>query len=152
MTSVFTWRDQSGAPCAIVKNLLDPVGSKNLINELKDKATKGTHIRSNGSVTNDEDDIRNSDVFWFNDLGLQETLRGAVDIVNYECGWRYDIVDSEQLQFTKYDGAKKQHYHWHTDGQGDHNCARRSMQFHQPKENNLMYTPQTNLLLSLIHI
>ena len=146
MTSMFTWRDESGAPCAIVKNALDLVGSKNLINELKDKATKGTHIKSNVSVTNDDDDVRNSDVFWFNDLGLQHTLRGAVDIVNYECGWRYDIVDSEQLQFTKYDGAKKQHYHWHTDGQCDHNCARRSMQFHQPKENNLNYTPQNNLL------
>ena len=70
MTSMFTWRDESGAPCAIVKNALDLVGSKNLINELKDKATKGTHIQSDGSVTNDEDDVRNSDVFWFNDLGF----------------------------------------------------------------------------------
>ena len=146
MTSVFTWRDQSGAPCAVVKNILDPTGCKNIIEELKDKATKGTHIKSNGSVTNEEDDIRNSDVFWFNDLGLQQTLRGAVDIVNYECGWRYDIVDSEQLQFTKYDGAKKQHYSWHTDGQCDHNSVRKSIQFHQPKENNLKFTGQTNLL------
>ncbi len=146
MTSVFTWRDQSGAPCAVVKNILDLTGCKNLIEELKDKVTKGTHIQSNGSVTDDQDDIRNSDVFWFNDLGLQETLRGAVDIVNYECGWRYDIVDSEQLQFTKYDGAKKQHYSWHTDGQCDHNCARKSSHFHKPEHLNLMYTSQTNLL------
>ena len=89
---------------------------------------------------------RNSNIAWFNDHELQNTIRGFVDIANYECGWRYDIVDSEQLQFTVYDGAKKQHYDWHTDGQCDHHNARKSMQFHNPAEPNLKYTPQTNLL------
>ena len=146
MTSMFTWRDETGAPCVVVKGALNLDGCKNLIKELKNKVTTATHVKSDGTVTGGENGIRNSDIFWFNDLQLQSTLRSAVDIANYECGWQYDIVDSEQLQFTKYDGAKKQHYSWHTDGQGDHLHVRKSMQFHQPKHVNLDYTPQSNLL------
>ena len=112
---------------------------------LKDRTEPGTHITSAGSIDT-EVQQRDSNIAWFNDQELQNIIRGYVDIANYECGWRYDIVDSEQLQFTVYDGDKKQHYDWHTDSQCDHHMARRSMQFHKPKENNLMYTPQTNLL------
>lgn len=141
-----TWRDDSGAPCAVIKCALNPEGCENIIKNLKDKTQIGTHIEQDGSVSKVANKQRNSDVAWFTDHDLQNALRGFVDIANYECGWRYDIVDSEQLQFTVYDGAKKQHYDWHTDGQCDHYNARKSMQFHNPSEPNLMYTPQTNLL------
>ena len=146
MTSLFTWRDQSGAPVCVCKGALNTEGCANIIKELKDKTDVGTHIKADGSLDTGQSGKRDSNVAWFNDFDLQNTFKMFVDIANYECGWRYDIVDSEQLQFTVYDGAKKQHYDWHTDGQGCHHNARKSMQFHQPKEANLRFTPQTNLL------
>ena len=146
MTSLFTWRDQSGAPVCVCKGALNLEGCDNIIKQLKDQTDVGTHIKADGSLDTGESGKRDSNVAWFNDFELQNTFKMFVDITNYECGWRYDIVDSEQLQFTVYDGAKKQHYDWHTDGQGCHHNARKSMQFHQPKEANLRFTPQTNLL------
>ena len=146
MTSLFTWRDESGAPVCVCKGALNTEGCANIIKELKDKTDVGTHIKADGSLDTGQSGKRDSNVAWFNDFDLQNTFKMFVDIANYECGWRYDIVDSEQLQFTVYDGAKKQHYDWHTDGQGCHHNARKSMQFHQPKEANLRFTPQTNLL------
>ena len=146
MTSLFTWRDESGAPVCVCKGALNTEGCANIIKELKDKTDVGTHIKADGSLDTGESGKRDSNVAWFNDFELQNTFKMFVDITNYECGWRYDIVDCEQLQFTVYDGAKKQHYDWHTDGQGCHHNARKSMQFHQPKEANLRFTPQTNLL------
>ena len=146
MTSLFTWRDQSGAPVCVCKGALNLEGCDNIIKQLKDQTDVGTHIKADGSLDTGQSGKRDSNVAWFNDFELQNTFKMFVDITNYECGWRYDIVDSEQLQFTVYDGAKKQHYDWHTDGQGCHHNARKSMQFHQPKEANLRFTPQTNLL------
>jgi hypothetical protein len=46
------------------------------------------------------------------DLELKRNLDNWVKVANYQAGWQYDIVDSEMLQFTKYDGADKQHYSW----------------------------------------
>jgi len=146
MTAMFIWRDESGAPCTVIKNALDHNGCDNLIKQLKGETTPGTHIEDDGSVTTGHNEQRNSDVSWFNDIDLHNTIKSYVDVANYECGWRYDIVDSEMLQFTVYDGEKKQHYDWHTDGQCDHNCARKSATFHNPDHLNLMYTNQTNLL------
>ena len=146
MTSLFTWRDESGAPVCVCKGALNLEGCDNIIKQLKDQTDVGTHIKADGSLDTGQSGKRDSNVAWFNDFDLQNTFKMFVDIANYECGWRYDIVDSEQLQFTVYDGAKKQHYDWHTDGQGCHHNARKSMQFHQPKEANLRFTPQTNLL------
>ena len=146
MTSMTTWRDASGAPCIIIRKALSPEGCDNLIKNLKDQTMPGTHVKGDGSVTNEYDQQRSSDIAWFTDLDLLNTIRSFVDVANYECGWKYDIVDSEQFQFTVYDGAKKQHYDWHTDGQGDHNCARKSAEFHKPEHVNTMFTHQTNLL------
>lgn len=143
---MFVWRDESGAPVCVCKGALNLEGCDNIIKQLKDKTEVGTHIKADGTLDTGASGKRASNIAWFNDLELQHTFKMFVDIANYECGWRYDIVDCEQLQFTVYDGAKKQHYDWHTDGQCCHYNARKSMQFHQPKEINLNFTPQTNLL------
>jgi len=143
---MFVWRDDSGAPCAVIKNVLNLPGCEKVIKNLKDKTQTGTHVQGDGTICETTSEQRDSDVVFFNDIELRKQIRECVDVANYECGWRYDIVDCEDLQFTVYDGAKKQHYDWHTDGQCDHNCIRRSVQFHKPKDHNLMYTPQANLL------
>ena len=49
MTAMFVWRDESGAPCIIVKNALDHNGCDNLIKQLKGKTEPGTHIEQDGS-------------------------------------------------------------------------------------------------------
>ena len=147
MTSVFTWRDgKTHAPCVVLENVLHKEGRENVIKELAGKTMPGTHVESDGSLSKKPNEQRDSDVAWFNDVELRRTIRECVDICNYETGWRYDIIDCEDLQFTVYNGEKKQHYDWHTDGQGCHNNIRKSVQFHQPKDHNLLYTPQVNLL------
>ena len=89
---------------------------------------------------------RKSKIVWFTDLELRAAINNAVDIVNYQAGWRYDIGETEQFQFTVYE--KDDHYDWHTDGQCDHWCARESSLFHGIKleEMNLKYTPDPRLL------
>tara|TARA_B100000941_G_C28451616_1_gene525370 strand:+ start:150 stop:821 length:672 start_codon:yes stop_codon:yes gene_type:complete len=147
MTSIFTWRDgKTHAPCVVLENVLHKEGRENVIKTLKDKTQTGTHVQDDGTICETTSEQRDSDVSFFNDVELRRTLRECVDVVNYETGWKYDIIDCEDLQFTVYDGAKKQHYDWHTDGQGCHNNIRKSVQFHQPKDHNLLYTPQINLL------
>ena len=51
MTAMFIWRDESGAPCIIVKNALDHKGCDNLIKQLKGDTTPGTHIEDDGSLS-----------------------------------------------------------------------------------------------------
>lgn len=146
MTSVFTWRDQSGAPACVVKNALTQEGCDNLVKELSKKTyQQGKHIQDDGKVVSSME-TRQSKVVWFNDLDLAFTIKSAVDIVNYQAGWRYDIGEAEQFQFTVYE--KDDHYNWHTDGQCDHWCARQSSVFHniKPEEMNLKYTAEPTLL------
>ena len=51
MTSVFTWRDQSGAPACVVKNALTQEGCDNLVKELsKQTYQQGKHIQDDGKV------------------------------------------------------------------------------------------------------
>lgn len=146
MTSVFTWRDESGAPCVVIRDALDKDGMSNIIRECKDKVYRGSHVLPDGTLEYDNNVQRNSDVFFFSDKNLYDVVMAYVMTANYEAGWRYDIVDSEQFQFTVYDGKKKQHYDWHTDGQCDHWNKRQSISWHKPEHINLRYTPQANLL------
>ena len=145
MTSVFTWRDGTGAPACVVKNGLTDAGCDNLIKELsKQTYNQGTHISDDDKVVTSP--TRKSKIVWFTDQELKKAMRSAVDIVNYQAGWRYDIGESEQFQFTVYDEGD--HYDWHTDGQCDHWCARESSLFHSIKaeDMNLKYTPDPLLL------
>ena len=145
MTSVFTWRDETGAPACVVKNGLTDKGCDNLIKELsKQTYMQGTHISDDDKVVTSP--TRKSKIVWFTDLELRAAINNAVDIVNYQAGWRYDIGETEQFQFTVYE--KDDHYDWHTDGQCDHWCARESSLFHGIKleEMNLKYTPDPRLL------
>ena len=55
MTSVFTWRDQSGAPACVVKNALTQEGCDNLVKELSKKAyQQGKHIQDDGKVVSSD--------------------------------------------------------------------------------------------------
>jgi len=152
MTAMYKWRaDGTNIPAFVVKEALDSEGCDNLIRELKDTTATATHIETrndkNEATANDKS-VRDSTITWFNDTNLSNVLLGYVMTANYEAGWRYDITDREQLQFTVYKGEEKQHYGWHTDGQGDHFSARQSSHFHRKagKDLNLLYTPQANLL------
>ena len=50
MTSMFTWRDKSGAPACVCQKALNPEGCQNVIQQLKDRTEPGTHITSAGSI------------------------------------------------------------------------------------------------------
>jgi PKHD-type hydroxylase len=62
---------------------------------------------------------RNSSIAWFK--RKQETEFIFSRVLNMIAGenknnhWNYDYDAVEDLQFTKYDGQKKQHYNWHAD-------------------------------------
>ena len=144
MTSLYSFRhktEQGEAPCFVFDKMLDPEFCDNLIKETKDKVITAEH-QHEGELITSKDKTRNSNVYWFANPDLTSVLRSCVDTVNYETGWKYDIVDQEAFQFTKY--AKGQHYSWHTDGHGCHQSARMSAALHN--NNTLLYTRQTNLL------
>ena len=62
---------------------------------------------------------RSSSVAWFK--RKQETEFIYKPVLNMIAGenknnyWNYDYDAIEDLQFTKYEGSKKQHYDWHAD-------------------------------------
>ena len=69
-----------------------------------------------------DDDIRASRIAWLNDESVYDCIRPFVHAANEEAGWRLDVRQIENVQFTKY--ALNQHYHWHIDGQCDHNSSK----------------------------
>ena len=140
---MYCYKDpESGAPALVMDNVFDLEQLEKMKEEvIKNVAPQtGEHLEEGKlSQTNS---IRISTVRWFMDPGFESTLRQAVDIANHVAGWKYDIVESEMLQFTEYnvDG----HYSWHTDGQGDHLSARTWAQEEKPKT--LIKTKQPKLL------
>ena len=58
---------------------------------------------------------RSSNVVWMDPTWIYRELHPLVHEANRNAGWNYHWDWSEQCQFTKYDGSKKQHYDWHTD-------------------------------------
>tara|TARA_Y100000816_G_scaffold285585_1_gene265427 strand:- start:619 stop:1281 length:663 start_codon:yes stop_codon:yes gene_type:complete len=144
MSSLFTYRDISGAPCMLIKHALTKEQCDHFIKDLSPKVEVGTHVDYEGKVVGGQKEHRDSGVAWFTDVDLERLIRHLIDIANYEAGWKYDITGPESFQFTSY--GKDQHYNWHTDGQCDHFCARKSVQFHQPENKNLNYTNEGFLL------
>ena len=146
MTSLYQFRqhtkDKQILPCFVLNQVLDPQNCDDTIKELKDKVEVAQHQHENKLALSQNSDIRDSGVHWFNNPNLSGIIRSVVDLANYEAGWHYDIIDHEFFQFTKY--TKKQHYGWHTDGNGCHQAARKSAVIHN--NDNLQHTRQTNLL------
>lgn len=87
-----------------------------------------------------DDDIRASRIAWLNDESVYECLWPFVNSANEQAGWRLDIREAEMVQFTKY--ALNQHYHWHIDGQCDHNASKVFAQ-HQDYEKKGLSMPIT---------
>lgn len=123
---IYRFKDnETQSPVYIIKNGLVDAGVDSLVENLKDKTEQAFHQAGPiNELIPSTDETRNSTVHWFMDKQLKETLDDWVKVANYQAGWQYDLVDSEMLQFTKYDGADKQHYSWHTDGQGCHYAKR----------------------------
>ena len=146
MTNLYTFRlhtETCELPCFIINEVLNPEECDKLVEDQKDNLETAGHQWNGETVVGEHTNIRDSRTAWFINQGLSELIRSCVDIVNYEAGWRYDIVDHETFQFTEY--TKGQHYSWHTDGPGCcHNAARKSSMFHN--KDTLEYTRQTNLL------
>ena len=59
---------------------------------------------------------RKSNIVWMDPVWIYRELHPLVHEANANAGWNFHWDWSEQCQFTKYDGSKKQHYDWHTDG------------------------------------
>ena len=70
----------------------------------------------------EDDDVRASRIAWLNDEGVYDCIRPFVHAANEQAGWRLDLRQIENVQFTKY--ALNQHYHWHIDGQCDHYASK----------------------------
>src|SRR5210317_2183583 len=66
-----------------------------------------------------EEDIRQSEVCWFNDQWLYDLLWPYLRTANKNAGLNFDFDVSENIQFTKY--GLNGFYDWHTDGGSDHN-------------------------------
>ena len=142
MTGLYEYRHNT-LPCFVINNVLNAQDCDNIIADQKDKLEKASHEWKGENVVGGKKDTRDSSVAWYEHPSLSNIITSCVDTVNYEAGWRYDIVAHELFQFTEY--KKGQHYAWHTDGPGCcHISARKSSMIH--KSDALHYTQQTNLL------
>ena len=122
---LYLFRDQNTmSPVYIVNNGFAPETCDEIINFYKDKTETATHQGDKGEIMSTTDGPRNSSVAWFQDQNVNARLWEYVQAANWQTGWRYDIKACEMLQFTKYEGATKQHYNWHIDGCGCHHAAR----------------------------
>ena len=57
--------------------------------------------------------IRDSNISWISDVWLKILLEPYIQKANHMAGWNFDLVDSEDCQFTIYNQG--QYYSWHTD-------------------------------------
>ena len=57
-------------------------------------------------------EIRNSNISWIGDVWLKILLEPYIQRANHMAGWNFDLVDSEDCQFTIYNQG--QYYGWHT--------------------------------------
>ena len=71
------------------------------------------------STEANEKDHRLSSVSWFKRNAETEffykPLLQMIYLENINNGWNFEYDAFEDLQFTKYEGSKKQHYDWHAD-------------------------------------
>ena len=58
---------------------------------------------------------RKSNVVWLTEKWLYREIQPLVHEANAQAGWNFQWDNTESCQFTKYEGSKKQYYHWHTD-------------------------------------
>ena len=61
--------------------------------------------------------IRDSNISWISDVWLKVLLEPYIQKANHMAGWNFDLVDSEDCQFTIYNQG--QYYGWHTDTDGN---------------------------------
>jgi PKHD-type hydroxylase len=61
--------------------------------------------------------IRDSNISWISDVWLKILLEPYIQKANHMAGWNFDLVDSEDCQFTIYNQG--QYYGWHTDTDGN---------------------------------
>jgi PKHD-type hydroxylase len=88
-------------------------------NELKQQTGVTWGYDVNNMTPNQQKELerkRSSNVVWMDPIWIYRELHPLVREANRNAGWNYHWDWSEPCQFTKYDGSKKQHYDWHTDG------------------------------------
>ena len=116
------FRDQeTGAPVFIMRRAIN----EEYIKIIMDSALSGDFIKAghvmDGETTTDVR-TRDSQIRFFDDPKLSQTLWSYMTAANYHMGLRYKITGYEAMQFTQY--KKDGHYDWHTDGDTCHYSAR----------------------------
>ncbi len=76
-------------------------------------ATTGYSQPRNKKELNNILQKRKSNISWIGDWWLKKELAPYVIRANKMAGWNFNLSNSEDCQFTKYD--EKEHYGWHTD-------------------------------------
>ena len=87
-------------------------------NELKQQTGVTMGYNPDDMTPNQQKELerkRSSNIVWMDPTWIYRELHPLVYEANKNAGWNYHWDWSEQCQFTKYDGSKKQHYDWHTD-------------------------------------
>ena len=81
--------------------------------------SKETHLSL--EEINKKSYVRDSEIAWFshnNYKWIYDLIVPRVQEANHSAGWKYDIDEYEEIQFTKYHPGG--FYGWHSDGGGDH--------------------------------
>jgi len=129
---------ENGSPVFIIHDCLTLEKRQEIIERYKDRTVLGTH-QSTDKQSNDK---RNSNVHFIQDSpNISKMLTYYMKIGNHLTGYNYNLTASEMPQFTCY--GKTQHYNYHVDS--DSHIGREFV-FNLPKENNLAYTDNVDLI------
>ena len=129
---------ENGSPVFVIHDSLTLEKRQEIIKRYKDNTVLGTH-QSTDKQSNDK---RNSNVHFIQDSpDISKMLTHYIKVGNHLTGYNYDLTANEMPQFTCY--GKTQHYNYHVDS--DSHIGRKFV-FNLPKENNLAYTDNVDLI------
>tara|TARA_S200002703_G_scaffold44458_1_gene38883 strand:- start:6698 stop:7327 length:630 start_codon:yes stop_codon:yes gene_type:complete len=129
---------ENKSPIFIIHNCLNLEKRNKIIEVYKDRTVLGTHQ----SKSEQNKNKRNSNVHFIEDNPqIAMMLMSFIKVGNHLTQYNYDLTSNEMPQFTSY--GKTQHYNYHVDS--DSHIGRKFI-FDLPKENNLAYTDDVNLI------
>ena len=70
--------------------------------------------------------VRNSSIAWLNEPWILREINPYINEANNQSNWNFELMNTEQFQFTKY--RESQHYTWHRDSF--------PAPFHEPRNSN----------------
>lgn len=108
---------QLQTPYKVFPGVLSSIKCKEIL-EIGNEQFKKETLNATTALGSDKKQ-RSSEITWLNNDKIYDLLFPYIAEANKCCGWLFQWDRAELIQFTRYEGKKKQHYDWHTDGPSD---------------------------------